>query len=400
VPDLDDLQRAVRETAERATPPAFETLVGRARARRRRRAASGVAAVAVVLAGGGVAALLPHDADTSVPPVVQRPSASPVPSPAPTVQQVVAAGRLYSYGSGGSGAVMTVWQACAHGSLHCRYAWRLTDRSGTVAQGPAGTGDGSSGPEVRAGGGGYVLKRWDRPGFAVRDDGTVLPLAPGHVDPVDASAVAVRAGGRRMELVDPRTGATQLVPDVPGSDALADAVVAPDGTVWAMPAFAGPGKVEVAWLRDGQWRTHPVDDPQGSRAAVPGILAVTGTRTAPAHVAALASYDGATSLPVGVLAVSADGGTSWTHLTRKDVPFGAVDSMAATAGGTLFVADPAGALWRSADGAWTSFTRVTGVGPVYGLEPAGEQVLARTATKEPGVVLLGDGGGAEQVAVR
>jgi hypothetical protein len=282
-------------------------------------------------------------------------------------------------------------------SLHCRFAWRLADRSGTVAQGPAWAGDGSTGPVVRAGAGGFVLKSWRRRGLAVRDDGSVLPLTPGRVGP---AAVAVRAGGTRMELADPGTGATEPLPDVPASDALADAVVAPGGTVWALPAFAGPGKVEVAWLRGGVWHSHAIAEPTGSAPGIPGTLAVGGTSSATTHVAALGSYDGATVLPVGVLAVSADGGATWTHLTRRDVPFAVVDSMAATRGGTLFVAEPDGTLWRSTDGSWTSYAEVEGAGRATDLVPAGDQVLARTATREPGLVLLADDGSSEQLPAR
>ncbi len=412
--ELSDLREALRDVTEHAERPAFESLVRRARDRRRRRHVSIVAAAALVLTGTA-AVLVPDGRTSSAPSPVDRtgpatPSVTSSPHPSPTTAlgrlramstgALVARGRLVSAGSIGGGTVMTVWSVCVDDSLHCRYAWRLADRSGAVTEGPAGAGDGSSGPVVHAGGGAFVLKAWDRPGFAVDAEGTVTPLVRGRVDPVNEGAVVVRSGARHMELVDPRTAETQPLPDVPGSDALDDAEVAADGTVWAMPAFAGPGKVEVAWLRGGVWHSHPIHDPAGSRTAVPGALAVAGTRMTPTRVAALSSYDGATVAPVGVLAVSVDGGATWAHLTRKDVPFGTVDSMAATAGGTLFVTEADGTLWRSSSATWTGFVRVPGVGPVGLLEPAGEQVLAEAATRDPRLVLVADDGSTEPVRAR
>jgi hypothetical protein len=414
--DLSDLRTAVRDAVDEAQAPAFESLVRRARVRRRRRQISLAAAAVAVLAGA--AALVAPGGRPATPPSpaeqtgTATPSVTPSPRPAPTtalgrlqamsVDDLVARGHLYSEGSAG-GQLLAVWSVCVNDSQYCRYAWRLVDRHGEVAEGAAGDGVDNPGPDVYAGAGAFVLKAWDRPGLAVEPDGTTKPLVSGRVNPLAHDAVAVRTGGRRMELADPVTGETQPLPDVPGSDALADAAVAADGTLWALPAFAGPGKVEVSWLRDGLWRSHVIVEPSRTRMAVPGALAVTGTWTGPTRVAALSSYDGATVLPVGVLAVSVDGGATWTHLTQKDVPFHAVDSMAATAGGTLFVADPDGALWRSTNASWTGFARVTGVGRVGGLEPAGEQVLARTSARRPadiGLVLVGADGSLAPVRAR
>ena len=405
--DLTELRTAVSETVERSAVPGFDDLVRRARDRSRRRAV-GLAAAAVVLAGTA-ALLLPHGEASSGPAPAGTSTPTPTPSSTPTTavgrlramtpEQIVATGHLYSYASGGSGSVLTVWQACAQGHRHCRYAWRTPHATGSTLGTLTGAVPGGAGPAVYPAGGGYVLQPENRQGLLVRADGSVSPLEPGDPPlPVDQGAVVVRDGARWNE-VDPVTARAWTLAPPDGSEGVVRAQEAPDGTVWAMPGWAGPGRVEVAWRRGGVWRSHPIPDP-GSDAEVPSFLAISGSRTGATRVAALSSYDGAGEAPVGVLAVSTDGGSSWVDLPGSTLPFDTVESMAASAAGVLFVAEPSGTLWRSTDGSWTSFTRVRGV-RATGVQPAGEDVLAFTGSWErPGLVLVGGDGSTRTAAAR
>ncbi len=97
-------------------------------------------------------------------------------------------------------------------------------------------------------------------------------------------------------------------------------------------------------------------------------------------MAALTSYDGVTAVRAGTLAVSTDAGASWTTLSGADLPFGTVDSMAATSGGRLYVAEPDGTLWRSRNPGWTAFTRVTAASGV-GVVAADDSVLVQDGAR-------------------
>lgn len=417
MPDLDDLRTAVDATAARAEVPDFTSLRVRARARRRRRhgaMAVGLAgAVALALAGG--LSLRTPQAGPQVGPATHADQHRPGPGAqhdpatrrqlqALSVRQVVASGRLYSYGSGGSGELMTVWQACVRDSSSCRYAWRLVARNGQRAVGEAWSGDASDGPAVTADGGAYLLTTWDRRGLLIAPTGAVTALHRGAREslPGLAGSVAViRSGKAGVAAVDTRTGTTWPLPLPPGADAVSQATVAADGTLWTLPAFAGPGRVEVDWLDGGRWHTHHVTDPGRSRLAVPGLLVQWGLRATPSRIAVLSSYDGATSLPVGALAVTTDSGRSWRELGRRDLPFATVDSMAADGGGTLYVADPDGRVWRSLDGHWDRFTRVPGLRRAFGLQAAGEGVLAESAGGgQPHLVMITGSGTVRRLAAR
>ena len=376
--DLTDLADDLREHARRAVPPAFDSLVDEARSRRRRRLRAGAAVVVLVAVAGGTAVLTRTGPDAAPPPAT-RPTARH------SAAQVVREGTLQGWAAG-DGRVLTVWGACGPDGTRCRFAWHLASANGLLR--PVGRV-----PDVVAADGGFVLTAGTASGLLVRDDATTARLVPEGGRGAAAGDVVVPSD-RGPRLVDPRTAGSRRLAPPAGAEGLSVATTAPDGTVWALPAWSGPGRVEVAWLRDGTWRSHPVDD-SSSTTEVPGFLAVAGER-----VAALSSYDGATVAPIGVLAVSTDDGGTWTHLTRRDVPFGTVDSMAATDDGVLFVAEPGGTLWRSTDGTWTTFARVTGAGRVGGLVPAGADVLGRAAGTTDRLVLVAGDGTARPVPAR
>ena len=78
---------------------------------------------------------------------------------------------------------------------------------------------------------------------------------------------------------------------------------------------------------------------------------------------------------------------------KGDVPFATVDSVAATSTGTLYVATPEGALYRSAGQDWTTFVRVDVAGPVGQIQPAGREVAGLTGDYPDLHLLLFDGSG-------
>lgn len=403
--DFADLTALAHDVADRAQLPAFDLLVDRSRRRRRTRGVAISAAASIAVLGVGLAAVQLGDSGhrpVGVPPVTVP--AAPTPSAgngtpatpeerlrAMSAEQIVARGELYSYGSGGSGTVLTVWGACVDHHLHCRYAWRLSTGTGAVV---GLTGSGGSAPAVHAAGGRYVVKAWNRPGIVVRPDGSVAELhqvAPGTLGP---ASMVVRSGPVGLSVVDAENAGSWRLPRPAGTEGFVEGAVGSGPVVWTLPMDSGGGTVQVRWRTgDGAWHTHVVAT--GGIMHVPADLAVSGRR-----VAALSSFDGATVSPVGTLAVTTDGGATWTHLGKGDVPFATVDSMAATATGVLFVAEPDGSVWRSSDGSWTRFVKVAGVGPVDGLEPAGADVLARTATAKAGLDLVSPDGTVTPVTVR
>lgn len=410
LPGLRDLGTQLAERARRVEPPTFDVLVERAKKRRRaRRTGVVAAAVAASVAVLGVGAAGVHDGTGGLGPVdapgVSTPTARPTAEGpltprqrlrAMTPQTIAAEGRLVAWGANGD-AVLTVHRSCVDQDLRCRYAWRLTDRQGVRATG--GAGGGGLVPRVVAGDGGFVLQGHSGAGLLVRDDASTSPVDLGDPPlPAQPGDLAVPAG-RGWHVVDPQHARAWSLPPPPGADGIAAAAVGADGTVWALPGWSAPGRVEVSALHDGVWTSHRVDDPT-SDAEVPALLAVSGSSTGSTRVAVLTSYDGATVWPAGRLEVSTDGGTAWRAVGRTDLPFDTVDSMAATTDGTLFVAEPDGTLWRTDDGSWTHFARVRTAGPVGGLTPGGRQVLAWTASGGSGLVLLGADGSEQQVTAR
>ena len=413
MPELDELRAAVDAAAARAEVPDFTTLRARARTRRRRRhgavAVGAVAAAALALAGG-LNLRSPQAGPVPGPATHQHQHGQPVKKPATRrqldalgAQQVITTGRLFSYASGGSGELVTVWQVCVHDWSYCRYAWRLADPNGQRAIGVTWSGGGSDGPVVTAAGGSYLLTAWNKRGFLLSPNGAATALHPGAREPLagrGGSVAVVRSGKVGLDAVDTRTGATWPLPLPPGADAVIEGGVAANGTLWALPAFAGPGRVEVDWLAGDRWHAHQLTGAAGSRLAVPGGLVQWGTTSSPTRVAVLSTFDGAMSSPVGVLALSSDSGTSWRQLTRTDVPFGTVDSMAADAAGALYVADVHGRVWRSVDGRWDRFTRVPGLRRANGLQPAGEGVLAEVGGGTQARLVMISGGEVHPVAAR
>ena len=297
------------------------------------------------------------------------------------VDQVVERGYLLDVGSVGD-RTLTVWLLCTRDTTSCRSAWRLLRGAEVVATGRAVAG--APGPGVTASARGFVLDGPYQQPLVVGLDGTATHAALGGPQPVTAGDVA-EDGDAGWLVVDPAQARAWRLASPAGTEGVAQAVAAADGTLWALPGFAGPGRVEVARLRGGAWTSHRVEDP-ASGTETPGYLAVGGD-----HVATFTSHDGAGELPLGVFAVTTDGGSGWTALRRDQVPFDLVGSMAATSGGTLFVAHPDGRVWRSTDATWTRFAPVTGIGQAGALRASGDVVLARAEGTDRVLRLADDG---------
>lgn len=413
-PDLTTLARA---WASHTTEPEFDALVGRARARRRRRVLALVASAAAVVLIAGLSTVL-----------LQRgPSAAPLPTnhrkpakvdPARDPSWIIGHGRLVSYAAGLGGwtsstptppdapdRVMTVWRHCRHESRGCRAAWRLTDWSGkVVATGLAGKGWNGA-PTAYASGDMFVLRTWNRPGIAVDPDGSTRPIADADGGTVTAGDVLVRVG-KSLAVVDLRSEETWPLPLPRHVAGWVDGTVSTDGTAWLLPEPA-PGTlvrtIQVRWFRAGAWHQHLLwrAAPSVGGTPMPGLLVSSGE-----HVAAMSSFDGATVLPVGTFAVTADDGRHWTDLTKRQLPFDFVDSMAATDGGTLYVVgspDGRGAweLFRSTDASWTNFEQVPGAHDIAGLDSGGPVVLAFSGSLgQPGLVAYDDHGNRADVPIR
>jgi hypothetical protein len=387
--------------AARATvPPPFEEIVGRAKRRRRRvvlaAAAATAAALAIAVTG---AALTVGDRDAAPGPVDHpgpRPSGSSFPStaaePPPDADTIIRTGHLVSFAAGPAGALLTVWQTCTEDEMHvCHAAWQLQAQDGTRRQLVPG-----ESPSAHRAGDAFVVKAWNRPGILVTLDGSVRPLVDGtpRAVGVDDALVTGRTG---LIAVDGRTGQTWPIPPPAGIQRLDAAAVAADGTLWAT-GMAPSGEVWLAWNAGRSWEHHvmPADQRNDS---LPAYVAVGGD-----HVVSVSGYDGATILPVADYAVSTDGGATWKDLHQRDLPFDFVDAIAASSGGTLYVAAEDGhggrSLFRTTDDTWTHFAEVTDPGPVDALAPSGDQVIAQGGTYDDPVLLaLDDRGRATPVTL-
>ncbi|MGY2873895.1 hypothetical protein ACVW00_001085 [Marmoricola sp. URHA0025 HA25] len=378
-----DLATPVARATE---PPPFEEVLGRARRRRRRTVlgtAAGTAAVVAAVAGG---ALFGNGETGSAPqPAKPSPSAGRTAAPAAAdAARIVGTGGLLSYAGGADGSLLTVWRACsAAGETDCDSAWQL-QVGGHVTQGLVK----EDNPSVQAGTGGFVIGSWHRLGIVVDEQGQVRQIqrvGSGTVAPGD---VFVQV--RQALLVDPRTATAWQLATTPDLGNWVQASVAGDGSIWAMRERGHD--LPMVWSKTlspaSPWKQHLMTSTD-THDSLPGYLATSGD-----HVAALSGFDGATVLPVADLAVTADGGATWTDLHQSDLPFRYVDSMAATSGGTLYVVTPAGEhLYRSTDASWTRFTEVPNPTRADTLVAAGDRVLARGGTFEDPVLVALDSAG-------
>lgn len=333
------------------------------------------------LAGAAAAlTLLAACSGTSEPAPAPVPQASPT-ATVPSAADVVGHGYPTGMAADGHSDVMTVWQWCGHGYRHCWHAWRIVQRDGRVALGDAEHG---LAPTAFGSTDGFVVRRWDRPGEVVAPDGTTTPLVAGAAAAPRAGDVVVSAR-RDLALADPDRAVEWPIPHPTGVDGWAVGTVSSTGTLWLLPHGAGPGPVEVRRTTDGRhWaRTAISTDREGGD--VPGYIVTAGDR-----VAVLATFDGATILPLGTLAVTTDGGRHWTRLSPDDLPFDTVGEMTASRDGTLFVTSAEGErLYRSTDASWTRFARVPRGGWVAFLTPVPDGVLALQHRRP---VVFGDDG--------
>jgi hypothetical protein len=376
----------VRDPYDAADP----RLVEQAR-RRRRRLVLGIAAVTVAALAAvatGIAQTAGHD-DTAPQPT--RPSSGPT-STATAVEvdaaTIIFGGSLVSYAAAPDGSLLTVWTKCqdATDDGTCEAAWQLQTVDDTY-EGLVGGSD----VFAYSAGSAFVVRSGGNGGFVVDRSGKVRRIQRGSPGSVSAGDALVRFT-RSLAVVDPDTARWWPLPAGDGAGGWITGTVAADGTTWAMPA--SDEEVRVAWSDGAAWQHHVL--PSTDVGALPGYLAVAGD-----HVAALSGYDGATVLPVADLAVTADGGRTWTDLHQADLPFRYVDAMAATSGGTLYVVTPGGEkLYRSTDDTWTHFAEIPNPGRADQLVPAGDRVIARGGSStQPILVALDDAGRATPVGL-
>jgi hypothetical protein len=298
-------------------------------------------------------------------------NSSPVTGPA---AQVIADGTVVSYGAGTSGSVLTVWRACDDpAEENCRFAWLLSTGGQPQAAGMLSSRDAA--PDVYAGGDAFVVQKDNgADGKVVAADGTSEPI---RQDCSDESWPTGLQSGRYVlvrgllgaDLVDTRTGTTCDAPTLDGGRSLRAGVIASDGTVWGLIDSGAKRWAQVAWYDGVQWRYHAL---VGIRNSGDSGLAVSGSEVAVLH--------GANNSVVRGLSGTIDGGATWFGASAADLPFRAYDSMAFAAPSELYVADDKGNLWRSADD--SLFSRVATPGPVSGLMPAGDAVIARIGSAD------------------
>jgi hypothetical protein len=391
-PELPDLATP----AARATvAPPFEQIVERARRHRRHRTAVGLSIVFLaMLAAASTGVLLSAGHRDGAPqPVHPSPSTpSRSPSTAPTVRSpdaaaIVRTGGVTAYAAGPDGSLLTVWQHCETGEDGtCRSAWQL--------QTAAGVHRGLAHGEVTsafAAGNSFVVNAWDKGAIVIGPTGAVRQVERVGSGTTSAGTVFVHSR-KALLVVDPRSAKAWPLGSAPDGGSWTSATLSATGTTWAMAMVGDQSR--ISWSPDGaRWQHHtmPADEPGG---ALPAYVAVTED-----HVAAVSGYDGATVLPVADLAVTSDGGRSWTDLHQADLPFQYVDAIAATSGGTLYVTTAGGEkLYRSTDTAWTRFVEVPNPTRADSLVPAGDRVIGRGGSfTEPVLVAFDDAGRAEPV---
>lgn len=336
----DDLTRQV---AERVPQPGFEEVLGRARDHRRRRRttiASAVAAAAVV--GGLTWTAGGQGADRrSVPagPPVDRDGTSQVDPRLPAgVRKVLEGERLDPAVVSGSGdAVAVLWR-----SLHDDTP---SDLASVVQDGDAISGArfAATGFQLTPVPGGWL--------YADAVGASLLTPSGEHqalydADPGDAG---VRPGDT---VVRTRDGLRLLrdttIVDLPGAEwwQAQGAYVTPEGRVVLAPGVAGPRRVVVSDDGGGRWAMTHVADP-GADSTGTGQLAGDGDHVAYALLGD--APDG--SIPVLEVAVSGDGGDTWT--VARGVPDGLADlsSLVVAPSGTTYLTTGSHGLVRvDADG--------------------------------------------------
>jgi len=391
--------------AEATRPPSFEEIVVRARRHRRRTVLAATGVVASVLMAVVVGATLTTGGGRATPqpllptPTGSAPTSAPTSTPAHTADAQAAAvvrdGHLVGYAVNGKGSLLTVWQRCAGQTSRCRTAWQLQGRSGITRALVKG-----NFASAVAAGDSVVVMTWDESGLVLDDRGQTRPLREVASGTVTAADALVRLE-RDLAAVDPVRAEYWRLPAPPGVDAWADGTIAADGTAWATASVPAPAiDVRIWWLdpRTSAWQHHTISRSFADGPAT-GPSAVAGD-----HVAALSMHDGVDVATYGVFALSTDGGASWSDLHPSDLPFDNVDAMAATSGGTLYVAsqDNGGGdrVFRSTDATWRHFAEVPGVRGAYRLVAAGQEVVAARGT--PGrteVLKLDDAGHATRWAI-
>ena len=369
--------------------------VGSAARSRRRRTLAAIAVSAVALAGTVAtgAALTSRtsgdrDADRSSPAPaspatpVRGPSQAPASGPTRDEQReasaVVRAGRLVSYAVNAKGSLMTVWQSCRSWTEEsaCRTAWQLQSHAGVHRGLVRGNFAGA-----HAAGDYVAVTSWNRRGVVVDDDGRSRPLRAVRSGEVVVGDALVRLG-KSLGVVDPVSAELWPLPAPDGVDGWVEGRIALDGTVWVTSGAAAPIDVRISWRGPGSdragWRHHTFSTSFADGPG-PGPIAVAGQ-----NVAVMSMHDGVDVATYGRFAVTVDGGATWSDLRPSDLPFDNVDAMAATSGGTLYVAslDEHGhdRLFRSTDSSWTRFSEVRGAPEVSQLVQAGDQVVARGGT--------------------
>jgi hypothetical protein len=360
-----------------------------------------VAAAAVAVAGcagsAGERSTAPRAPGPS-PSASASATAAGAPDAEARTRRVVRHGRLVAYAVNDRGALLTVWQSCESwdDESTCRTAWQVQDRGGNRAGLVHGR------PAAAAAvGASFVLTSWNHGGVVLSGSGRSRLLQEVAAGSVSAGDTLTRLG-KDLVVVDPVAATYWPLPVVDGADGWVAGTLSADGTVWALPSLrAPPAAVRISWLEPGAsptWRHHTFSTSFADGPA-PGPFAVAGD-----HVVALSMHDGVDVATFGRFAVSTDRGRSWSDLRPSDLPFDNVDALAATSGGTLYVAsmDDTGEdrVLRSTDATWKHFAEVPDARGAYGLVAAGQRVVARRGTPHrPQLIALDDEGHVVPMAV-
>lgn len=365
---MTDLHQVVRRAAADTVPPPFETLTRRAEVRRRQRAAGSVAAAAAVAVVAGGIALAHPNGDAHPAPVASggpstsagtKPTGKATPTPTThyglTADSVVAKGRLYNYAVDRAGDLFANWSYCLD-QTRCAAAWRLLRADGSVS---TGLFPGDFAPHVDAGPDYFVGKWYADPGILVRPDGSTTPLRQESSGGVAPGAAMVVSEDGSM-LVDGRAGAYLRVP-VPGRGQWDRLAVGDDRLVWGTVVH-DEGASAIAWSAGaGSWQQHLLAD-DGEHGDDGATLTIAGRRVA-AYALKTRGRE-----PLGTVvgaSFTADDGAHWHDIDPAGLPFDHLESVAASADGTLFVNDGQ-QVFASTD--WTNFTPVPGATTLSRLE--------------------------------